>query len=796
MIRRSRCVTIVALLVVLQLVALSLLNYTPHGQRLLQAAEFKLKLSELPLLFKKPETLYSFDKWADSVFELLIDKQDDDPAIQMLTYLLRQEQDSRRFELPMPEFLREGKLPHLLPFDPKFALGVLLNDLQAKIEADEPLAVETFHWGDYSDLSALEPYYFESADQLCLLLELDPAKKRLSKLQDIRNPPSFCVNDADIPNLLQSNLDPHFHEQLLEIHSSPVRTGFHVFEYPGRTTLQLQVIESELYLSDFMPAPPQIVLMFPHKSGQLVLVPVPVKTAPGYRRRLVDSAMAQKAAEKGTLDLRQQLDFFISHYGSQEVAEPAAEHELTHEMFVDDLEVRMNKLLLQETMLPLERNYFKSLYLLLNQEVPSKYFDEARLLRSTKNWAWGAHYDWRFFKGLVNLLDMQTPLLYGLTLAWLRFAASNGIKTWIAHGLLLSWYWNGLAFPWDTDVDVQMPIAELHELARKFNQSVIVDFGGLRGDVRMGRYFVDCGTWISHRTRNNGLNNIDARFIDMDLGLYIDITALSLSSTMAPLRYNQILGGKLHRPPVLIRKKGKVVDARQPDELEMERNAALQAYNCRNNHFSTLQELSPLRLTRVEGVPAYIPNRFEEMLKEEYGELSTTLQHFQQYAFLPRLRLWCHAITVQKFMRENDGRVLIDLGDAAEEARRTTDDLLFFRLSDVDYLELMKAEPLILSEYIITREATALHAEEMAALVRGRLSSRFVHSTSNQFPTLRLDATVFKAFAEHWDYEKRVKALTDKIAETWGKEREGEPEVAAQTEEAAQDETRTRPDQT
>ena len=34
------------------------------------------------------------------------------------------------------------------------------------------------------------------------------------------------------------------------------------------------------------------------------------------------------------------------------------------------------------------------------------------------------------------------------------------------HGPLLSWYWNGLLFPYDNDIDIQMPIDELVNLAK------------------------------------------------------------------------------------------------------------------------------------------------------------------------------------------------------------------------------------------------------------------------------------------------------------------------------------------
>ncbi|MCG8711191.1 LicD family protein, partial [Brenneria sp. 4F2] len=45
-----------------------------------------------------------------------------------------------------------------------------------------------------------------------------------------------------------------------------------------------------------------------------------------------------------------------------------------------------------------------------------------------------------------------------------------------------------------------------------------------------GKFLVDVGTSITVRTHGNDQNNIDARFVDIDSGLYVDITGLSVSS--------------------------------------------------------------------------------------------------------------------------------------------------------------------------------------------------------------------------------------------------------------------------
>ena len=71
---------------------------------------------------------------------------------------------------------------------------------------------------------------------------------------------------------------------------------------------------------------------------------------------------------------------------------------------------------------------------------------------------------------------------------------------------------------------------DLHKLSLQFNQTIVVE----DPEDGFGRYFLDIGSFITLREKGNGNNNIDARFIDIDTGLYIDITALALSNSETP----------------------------------------------------------------------------------------------------------------------------------------------------------------------------------------------------------------------------------------------------------------------
>lgn len=52
------------------------------------------------------------------------------------------------------------------------------------------------------------------------------------------------------------------------------------------------------------------------------------------------------------------------------------------------------------------------------------------------------HYDVRYFKGTVSDEERAVSLTH-MTRAYLNFFTENNLETWIAHGTLLGWWWNG-----------------------------------------------------------------------------------------------------------------------------------------------------------------------------------------------------------------------------------------------------------------------------------------------------------------------------------------------------------------
>ncbi|CCF58012.1 hypothetical protein KAFR_0D03640 [Kazachstania africana CBS 2517] len=348
-------------------------------------------------------------------------------------------------------------------------------------------------------------------------------------------------------------------------------------------------------------------------------------------------------------------------------------------------------------------NYLSSLEnsININPALAPKYFNEARNILQFKSL--GHHRDKRFFNGPTTEGSVEyADRLNSLIRTFQKFTISNGIVSWLSHGTLYSHLYDGLAFPWDNDFDLQMPISHLHYMAQYFNQSIILE------DPREGngRFLLDVGSSISVRTKGNGLNNIDARFIDIDSGIYIDITGLSFSSEPIPLNKrvslltadameaalvdetvknpgddikNPELGAELaaltiselkiyvdeHPNEFATDQKKKIADmAKIEGKLpitspskgltQLQRyllNKRLQMVNCRNGHFSRFDMISPLSNSYYHGVPALIPNKVVTSLLKEYNlPANFDFLVYEGRAFEPKMKFWISVSNLRSAM--------------------------------------------------------------------------------------------------------------------------------------------------
>ncbi|PUU80943.1 LicD family-domain-containing protein [Tuber borchii] len=207
------------------------------------------------------------------------------------------------------------------------------------------------------------------------------------------------------------------------------------------------------------------------------------------------------------------------------------------------------------------------------------------------------HYDERFFSGVVDY-DTRLDTLKHMVRAWLLTTAKEGIETWIAHGTLLGWWWNGQILPWDWDLDVQMSADTLTMIGDRYNMTrhKYVSKDGL---VER-EYLLDVNPWIWQRVRGDGMNIIDARWVDVRNGLYIDITGIAET---------------------------------QPDSMP-------DILNCKNYHRYHVNDIWPLRDTTFEGVPAKIPSSFDEILITEYRSKALVVTEYEGHRWNTKSKTW------------------------------------------------------------------------------------------------------------------------------------------------------------
>lgn len=190
--------------------------------------------------------------------------------------------------------------------------------------------------------------------------------------------------------------------------------------------------------------------------------------------------------------------------------------------------------------------------------------------------------------------------------AYLSTMRSLGYETWLAHGTLLGWWWNGQCLPWDGDLDVQVWATDFPDMAAKHNMTTHpythyearegTSVGGDKVEEVTSQYVLDINPNYVERTRGNWMNVIDARWIDTTTGFFIDITGLSDN------------------------KKG--------------------LWSCKNYHAYMLEDLYPMQETTFEGVRALVPNAYEDILRKEYQQKALELTQYEGHTWDDQKQLW------------------------------------------------------------------------------------------------------------------------------------------------------------
>lgn len=543
-------------------------------------------------------------------------------------------------------------------FDPRLAPALWLYALRTAPNTTQPLL--PFAWDAWVDVEArMAPAVVATGHQ-------HPSCKALARALDLGLVPSFCT---DLP----PRLGPHTRQRPSAHFTAPP---------PDALPLRARQYVAGSYLKHAAPLPRRIVFIGASLPGLAIVVPV-LPQAPAHPQPpgLVLSQMAAHYLKQEAL--RGRLVFDVLREGIECSAESTARANslatsslalvqspydwTAHSPALSPLDFVLDvpalRALLGET-LDLRQLAASIDFALHTAPNYPKYFHEG-VTSDTRDT--GHHMDWRFYRNAGPSPYEQQAVLHRTTRAWLRFARAAGLQTWLAHGTLLGWYWNGMLLPWDGDVDVQVSMLLLVQLAWHYNQLVVADVsvdGPLVGPpAGTGTYFVDVGPSFIDRTSGNGRNAIDARFIDTATGMYVDITAIAHSD--ASMAINELLlrareelytvvdaGWRAKQKSAAdfaqhgptwsggVHGRESVTEWEQQLHRERERlHRQRVLYNCRNNHFYRYEELVDLVPTLFEGTLAHVPHRHAQLLAREY-RLGLHKRLHAQHEWKPALRLW------------------------------------------------------------------------------------------------------------------------------------------------------------
>lgn len=253
-----------------------------------------------------------------------------------------------------------------------------------------------------------------------------------------------------------------------------------------------------------------------------------------------------------------------------------------------------------ETRTPQEESYFKFLEYSKNNGDVSKFYFTFPYFKGGDPHAELHHYTFPWVREVVSH-EKRIVVIHHLIRSWFKFAEQAGIISWFNYGNAIGWYFNGLNLPWDNDVDVQVSISDLDKIGRSHNNTLIVE------DPNLGSNLF----WLHtdpYYLRENINQFIDARYIDIITGLYIDISAVWYDDT---------------KPPQNIKlKEGEV------------------AIRCKHKNWFSFSDIFPIKRTIFEGAQAYMVRDVEDCILKSYGKRPITVMNFQHHNWQADIGLW------------------------------------------------------------------------------------------------------------------------------------------------------------
>ncbi|EDK43427.1 conserved hypothetical protein [Lodderomyces elongisporus NRRL YB-4239] len=613
-------------------------------------------------------------------------------------------------------------------YEPRFTLALYLDELKHQLQTYNPqnekqndhLIRMPFAWSDWVDLTMLNEEILKPIDERrdCKSLQQKANKKtkyprwckNLVDLDDEKveeiglardDMPGFIVMDSPMNKAHHKEVMLQGKGYLLTTQENPISMIFLTKDGTYETQLtgtRERIVRTDLFAKylarrNIDPTKENLdnIVLNPQMEFNALL-----NTVPARPLNIDDDIHKMRQTTRQTefnVSRELHLDKDAFHYRQDAIDEQISDYEIRLNKIEESMtnELRYDPKVIEENRLNRhEINHYNGLKTANKYPVAKEptYYKLATLKKDKTNKDAGWHYEWRFFNGALRYIKDETwtteqlevreqIILDRLLRNWFRFAEEKGIISWIAHGPLLSWYWDGLMFPFDIDIDIQMPSSELNRLSANYNMTLVIE------DINegFGKYLIDCATFLHHRDLAAKDNHIDARFIDVDTGTYIDITGIGINNEKPPPEYSGYIRSK--------QRKGESV------ELYMDRR----------KHWLNFEKISPLHYSMIGGVPVYVPNDVMSMLNNEYSGGTKSL-YFDGYYYVPCLRLWLQANKVKSIFKPEQYE------SKTKEGEREKLISLIKNLDDEGKLRLLELNEDVLIEYYLTHKITSLHEVE------------------------------------------------------------------------------------
>lgn len=232
------------------------------------------------------------------------------------------------------------------------------------------------------------------------------------------------------------------------------------------------------------------------------------------------------------------------------------------------------------------------------------------------------HYDGRFADQQLKY-DAKHLHLTALIQAYLSTMSDIGIETWLMHGTLLGWYWNRLVLPWDSDIDVMVSENSMRFLAAYHNMTMYRWKGTAYQEIH--HYLLE----INPHCNESGYdkeNKIDARWIDTNTGIFIDITTLRRNRTAATASDSENDSDN---------------DSNNDSESDdSESDDSKDMMMVKDGHSYTFDDIFPLRDTVFENTSALVPYAYADILATEYGNQALSDVYYEKHYFDVKQSAW------------------------------------------------------------------------------------------------------------------------------------------------------------